>query len=77
MTSARTFVTPAGTDHVQEPTVEKVRTVSVPTIEEVGVQAAAWATLEEVKVRTVAVGTKRQSGARRRHQFVCEFIRST
>jgi hypothetical protein len=62
---------------VQEPTVENVRTVSVPTIEEVGVQAAAWAMLEEDKVRTVAVGTKRQSGARRRHQFVREFMKIT
>jgi hypothetical protein len=77
MTSARTFVTPAGTDHVQVPTVEKVRTVSVSTIEEVGVQAAAWATLGEDKVRTVAVGTKRQSGARRSHHFVREFIKIT
>jgi hypothetical protein len=59
------------------PTVEKVRTVSVPTVEEVGVQAAAWATLGEDKVRTVAVGTKRQSGVRRRHHFVREFIKIT
>jgi len=51
--------------------------VSVPTVEEVGVQAAAWATLGEDKVRTVAVGTKRQSGARRRHHFVRQFIRVT
>ena len=42
-TNTRTDVTPTGTVHSQVPTVVKVKTVSVPAVEEVGEQSAAFA----------------------------------
>jgi hypothetical protein len=42
-TNKRTDVTPAGTVQSQLPTVEKVKTVSPPTVVEVGTHAAACA----------------------------------
>jgi hypothetical protein len=42
-TNTRTAVTPAGTSQSQLPTVEKVRTVSLPTTVEVSSQLAAFA----------------------------------
>jgi hypothetical protein len=50
MTSARTSVTPTGTDHVHDPTDVNLRTVSAPTVDEVGVHAAACATFETENV---------------------------
>jgi hypothetical protein len=42
-TNTRTDVTPAGTVQSQLPTVEKVKTVSPPTVVDVGLHAAAFA----------------------------------
>ena len=42
-TKVRTETTPSGTSHSQLPTVEKVNTVSVPTVVDVGTHAAAFA----------------------------------
>ena len=42
-TNKRTDVTPAGTVQSQLPTVEKVKTVSPPTVVDVGLHAAAFA----------------------------------
>jgi hypothetical protein len=52
MTSARTSVTPTGTDHVHVPTDVNLRTVSEPAVEDVGVHAAACATSDATNVNT-------------------------
>jgi hypothetical protein len=44
MTSARTSVTPTGTDHVHVPIDVNFRMVSEPTVDETGVHAAACTT---------------------------------
>jgi hypothetical protein len=74
MTSARTSVTPTGTDHVHEPTEVNLRTVSDPTVEDVGVHAAACATLETEKVETPTDATVNAAALTRRRKVKRVFI---